>query len=516
MASIFDLMPASWWPVQPFMPPFDPAQPAMWPSGASGWTPAPSSLPPGWPAISVDAASGADSSVSDWDRAMRQALAAQSGATRDPGVGGSASYDQMVADAKRAHDFVRWVLGPPSAPQAQPIGDAMQGGGLQSVADVPRNVVATSAAALPSMVAAPGADDADAPAPGPVDQPLDLGAAYGNPNIMRQGENGRAIAAMRPSPAAAITDALLSLPRGIVEGLATTASAGGQAAQMEMQKPVDVPPPDEAFDIVQQHVTGQLHTPQGPAGHLTETLGQFLGNPTTYLGLAGLWTKLLGAAGGAFGSELAGEASRGTPAEPYATIAGAMLGGGLAASAIRGSAAAEAVAANLEGRSVATRAAPPRSPTAPVEPPHVDTATAPLVPIGPLDWDRALAAARLRGDIDWDALSARARQFHGTLDPKAQTHRTTAVLSTDGPSIIGGSGDDLTKWQRFLLRDGEVYAEYPGAHAEETVLSKSMALGYRPRALVTTWRICDKRYEKFVTSMGGVISPDRKMAIFPP
>ena len=33
MASIFDLMPASWWPVQPFIPPFDPSQPTMWPSG---------------------------------------------------------------------------------------------------------------------------------------------------------------------------------------------------------------------------------------------------------------------------------------------------------------------------------------------------------------------------------------------------------------------------------------------------------------------------------------------------
>jgi hypothetical protein len=90
------------------------------------------------------------------------------------------------------------------------------------------------------------------------------------------------------------------------------------------------------------------------------------------------------------------------------------------------------------------------------------------------------------------------------------------VLSTDGPIIVGGSGDDFTKWQRLLLRDAEVYAESPGAHAEETVLSKAIALGYRPRALVTTWRICDEKCEKLVTSMGGVISPDRRMAIFPP
>jgi hypothetical protein len=216
------------------------------------------------------------------------------------------------------------------------------------------------------------------------------------------------------------------------------------------------------------------HTPQTAAGRYTQTIAEML--PAVFAGEGGILSRLArNVVLPAIASETAGHAVAGTAAEAYARIGGAMLGGGLAASVMRGSSAAEAAAANVEGRPVATRAAPPRSPTAPAEPPYVDTATAPLVPIGPLDWDRALAAARLRGDIDWDALSARARQFHGALDPKAQTRRTTAVLSTDGPTIIGGSGDDLVEKQLRLLRDGEVYAEYPGA-----------------------------------------ISPDRRMAIFPP
>jgi hypothetical protein len=421
----------------------------------------------------------------------------------------------MLADAKRAHDFVRWVLGPPSAPQVQPVGGAMQRGGLQPVAGMPRNVVATSVAAPPpSAAAAPEAGEANAEPPGPTDHQPNLGAAYGNPNIERQGAEGRKIAAMRPAPHPAITDFFSSIPLGIARAIATTTSAGGQAAQIEMQQPVTGPSPAEALDIIEQNVTGPLPRPQGPGGQFGETLGEFLGNPVSYIGSGSIGAKLRGIIGAALASEAAGQATKNTWAEPFARF-GAAMGGGLVGSALRGSSAAEAAAANAGGRSVATRAAPPRSPTASVEsPPYVDTATAPLMPISP--WDRALAAARPRGDIDWDALSARARQFHGALDSKAQTHRTTAVLSTDGPTIIGGSGDDFTKWQRFLLRDGEVYAEYPGAHAEETVLSKAIALGYRPRALVTTWRICDKRCEKFVTSMGGVISPDRRMAIFPP
>jgi len=202
MPSFWDLLPASAWPVQPFIPPPDPVQPAAWPFAASVWTPAVPS-PVSWLTAAGDIPADADSSVSEWDRAMRQALAAQSSAARDPGFGGTGVTDQMVADAKRALDFVRWVF-PPSASQAPPMGDAMLRGGSQYVGATPRNVAAASAAALPSSI--PQADDVNAP-PRPLagaDQQPDLGAAFSNPNIERQGARARAIAAMRPPPAPAI------------------------------------------------------------------------------------------------------------------------------------------------------------------------------------------------------------------------------------------------------------------------------------------------------------------------
>jgi hypothetical protein len=337
MASIFDLMPASLWPVQPFIPPFDPAQPTMWPSGASGWTPPPSSPAPGWSAISADAPPAADSSVSDWDRAMRQALAAQRDVPSDPGVGGIAPYDQMLADAKRAHDFVRWVLGPPSAPLAQPVGAAMPRGGAQPTASGPQNVVTTSAAAPPSVVSAPGADDADTLPPGLTDQRPDLGAAYGNPNIMRQGAKAREIAATRPRPAA-LADFVSSIPRGVVQGLADTASASGQQAQIEMQQPVNVPSGDAAMGIVEQNLTGPLPKPQGVAGQFGETLGEFLGNPASYVGPGGLWANLFKTSAAALASETAGQVTKNTWAEPIARFAAAVLGDALAGLAVRPSA----------------------------------------------------------------------------------------------------------------------------------------------------------------------------------
>jgi hypothetical protein len=127
MPSIFDLVPASLWPVQPFMPPLDPTQPSRWPSslGSNSAVPAVATSPFTFPTTPVSPHPYADDSVSDWDRAMRQALAAQRSATRAPDIGDSAASDQMLADAKRAHDFAMWAFGPPSAPQTTPMSGAM-------------------------------------------------------------------------------------------------------------------------------------------------------------------------------------------------------------------------------------------------------------------------------------------------------------------------------------------------------------------------------------------------------
>jgi len=147
--------------------------------------------------------------------------------------------------------------------------------------------------------------------------------------------------------------------------------------------------------------------------------------------------------------------------------------------------------------------------------PHVDAATVRLVPPELRDWDTALAAARARGDIDLDALSARAHQIHGALDSTAQANRTTAVLSTDRSTIIGGGKEDIRPDQRRLLRDGEIEARMPNADAEKTVLRRALELGHWPRALATTRDICPDCGD-FINIMGGIISPDRRFAIFPP
>jgi hypothetical protein len=512
MASIFDLMPASLWPVQPFMPPFDPAQPTMWPSGTPGWMSAPPSPPPGWPTISADAPS--DSSVSDWDRVMRQALAAQSGATLDPGVGGVASSDQMLADAKRAHDFIRWVLGPPSAPQAQPIGDTMLSGGSQPVAGAPQNVVATSAAAPPSMVAAPGADDAKAPPP--ADLRPDLGAAYGNPNIERQGAQARATAATRPPPPPAITDIWPEIGGAAAEAIHDI-NAGLNPFSAEVRAALEAPKPATLTGQLAADWEGKKRVGRGLLGIPQLVLAPITGASRSLGGHGLQWLDenlVRKPAIAIFGEDRVRQIEQerdhpGTLSYQEAKhLADQMMLG------------------------LSPRAGVPRAPLAPaprglpaplIEPggaasarlPHVDPASVPVVPAEPPDWDSVLAATRLRGDIDLDALSARAHQIHNALEPRAQEGRTTAVLRTDQSTIVGGGTKDIYPVQRDLLRDDEIEAKFPRAHAETTVLREAMKRGHQPRALATSRQFCPDCVS-LIASMGGIISPSRTLAIFPP
>jgi hypothetical protein len=117
-------------------------------------------------------------------------------------------------------------------------------------------------------------------------------------------------------------------------------------------------------------------------------------------------------------------------------------------------------------------------------------------------------------DADLAALEARAQEIHTVLEPRAQRHRTTAVLSTNDKTIVGGGAKvDLEQKQLDLLRDDEVPAELPGAHAETTVLWKAFARGYTPRALATSRPICPE-CRPWIEAFGGkVISPT--LAIFP-
>jgi hypothetical protein len=97
MPIIWDLLPASPWPTQSFTPPGNPDQGSAWAaSPAAPW----------------------ESATSTPDYLAPDALASSEPWDDD-------RYRQMLADAKRASDFVNWTFGPPSvaprAPTAAPI-----------------------------------------------------------------------------------------------------------------------------------------------------------------------------------------------------------------------------------------------------------------------------------------------------------------------------------------------------------------------------------------------------------
>ena len=141
-----------------------------------------------------------------------------------------------------------------------------------------------------------------------------------------------------------VGDFFKSIPTGVVKGLSGTAAASGEAAQIEMGEPVTVPNAEQSQQIVEKNVTGELHKPQGKAGQYGQTIGEFFGTPTSYLGPESMLTKGAVTLGGAVGSEGAGQVaqSAGLPEAP-ARIIGGVIGGGGA-----GIAAAERAASKMD------------------------------------------------------------------------------------------------------------------------------------------------------------------------
>ena len=81
--------------------------------------------------------------------------------------------------------------------------------------------------------------------------------------------------------------------------------------------------------------TGMEANPQSTAEKYVGSIGETLGDPSTYFGPGGWFAKgLMGAASGA-GSEAAGQATEGTSLEPWARIAGGMAAGPLAARTLK-------------------------------------------------------------------------------------------------------------------------------------------------------------------------------------
>jgi hypothetical protein len=117
------------------------------------------------------------------------------------------------------------------------------------------------------------------------------------------------------------------------------------------------------------------------------------------------------------------------------------------------------------------------------------------------------AGPALPADLDhWlvEALSRRAHEIHGALKHDIErTQRTTAVLSTDGDTIVASGGRDLTPRQLSLLYEYEHPAALRDKHSEITALFEALKRGWRPRAIATTREICPECSE-FMESLGGV------------
>jgi hypothetical protein len=112
-------------------------------------------------------------------------------------------------------------------------------------------------------------------------------------------------------------------------------------------------------------------------------------------------------------------------------------------------------------------------------------------------------------------LTDRVNELHeGILDPIAEGQRTTAVLTTDGPNVVGaGAEQDLTPRQRGMLEPGEVPAASPGDHAEITALKEADARGLTPSELEASRDFCDGCRAEIQARGGTIIGPRR--AVFP-
>lgn len=146
---------------------------------------------------------------------------------------------------------------------------------------------------------------------------------------------------------------LLGLPGDIAElgarGLQRATQFVGDKLGVEVAPREDRPPTYGSADIQSglEKITGPLYTPKTTAGEYAQTAGEFLpaivGGPETLLTKIG--TRV---AAPALASETAGQLTKGTAAEPYARVAGALVGGGVGSALTRPAAAGAPTAAELK------------------------------------------------------------------------------------------------------------------------------------------------------------------------
>ena len=132
-------------------------------------------------------------------------------------------------------------------------------------------------------------------------------------------------------------DFVKHIPGGIAGGLASTASALGKSTAIEMgQPPEDIPSPTEVKSAF-EHAAGEKPTiggvhqavygPDTRAGKAGEAVGEALGTPSSWIGPGGVVAKGISATTSALGSEIGGQLTEGTKAEPLVRTLGSIFGG---------------------------------------------------------------------------------------------------------------------------------------------------------------------------------------------
>lgn len=146
------------------------------------------------------------------------------------------------------------------------------------------------------------------------------------------------------------SDIVKSVPDAVASGLTGFAGTPGGVINWLTKKGnqalglTDVAPPPNSgpsryadsgdYKKAVEGVTGELYKPQTSAGKIAHAGVESLSNPLSYLGPGGAILKTGGAILSGTGSEAAGQATEGTAAEPYARVAGALLGGVAGAKAL--------------------------------------------------------------------------------------------------------------------------------------------------------------------------------------
>ena len=334
MQSFWDLLPASLWPTQPFIPPDEQARimQALWVQQAS--------------ANSLAAASAASANRAGVAQTLAPAALASGG--DDVGTAGGILGPVLGAAANSPP-----ATNPPMLPPPTP-DSYVSGPGLNAQRTAP---LAPMAQRIPGATDIPGIGAGPTAAPG-------LARAVGDlPGRTRQGaywlaQHGvdtappppadyRAVAPSQPTPASSTaSDMMWSLPRGLMGGFAEFINSAAAADDPDIawgkylagqdlpdiadQQQRQLEEVRHATDEAQRRVRQAVGMPAEAstrAGRLVEGGARFLGNPITWLGgPEGLGAKALTGFLSGVGSEAGGELAAGTKWETPMRLVGSIAG----------------------------------------------------------------------------------------------------------------------------------------------------------------------------------------------